>query len=169
MTDDSEELFRLLYDELHQIAGRVFGGRGAQHTLQPTALLHEAYLKMARPGGGGWRDRAHFCNVAARAMRQVLVNHARDKKAAKRGGDGRKQHITLSAFADRDEAVDVLALHEELEALSQLDERQGRVAELRLFADLETREIAEILDMPQRTVQLDWQMARAWLAGRLQG
>ncbi len=163
----ADELFGVLYDELHRIAGRVFGGRGAQHTLQPTVLVHEAYLKMARPGASDWNDRAHFCNVAARAMRQVLVNHARDKRAAKRGGDAVRQDITLSAFAGEGDAVDILALHEELEVLSDLDERQGKIAELRLFADLSTKEIAEVLEMPQRTVQLDWQMARAWLTERL--
>ncbi|MEM7165947.1 MAG: ECF-type sigma factor [Planctomycetota bacterium] len=164
----ADELFRILYDELHRIAGRVFGDRGAQHTLQPTALVHEAYLKMARPGGSGWNDRAHFCNVAARAMRQVLVNHARDKKAVKRGGDAVRENVTLSAFSGHDDAVDVLALHEELQALAQLDERQAKIAELRLFADLGTKDIADLLGMPQRTVQLDWQMAKSWLAERLQ-
>jgi RNA polymerase sigma factor (TIGR02999 family) len=166
----ASRLFALLYDELRAIAGRVFRGQGAAHTLQPTAVLHEAWLKLAGASARGrasWNDRAHFLNLAARAMRQVLVNHARDRKAAKRGGGD----VRVS-LAEHDGSVGppdpaVLDLDAALTELAALDERQARLAELRLFGGLTNPEIAEALGVAVRTVELDWAMAKRWLAKRL--
>lgn len=164
------ELFGLLYDDLHAAAGRIFRSQRRSHTLAPTALVHEAYLKMARPRAAAWKDRAHFLAVAARAMRQILVNHARDRGAAKRGGPDRGRRVTVDGVADAPGAeLDVLDLHESLEALAALDARPARVAELRIFAGLEQREIAEALGVSLRTVELDWRMAKQFLASRLGG
>jgi len=166
----ASRLFDLLYPELPAIAGRLFRSQRGHHTLQPPAVVHEAYLKMAR-APGAWNDRTHFCSVAARAMRQVLVNHARDRSAVKRGGGLAGQRVTLSdaAAGGTGNEIDVLAAHEALEELGRLDERQARVAELRFFAGLDTKEIAEALGIAPRTVELDWKMAKDWLAARLGG
>lgn len=162
----AEELFALLYSELRAIAGSLFRSQRQDHTLQATAVLHEAYLKMVR--GGEYADRTHFLSVAARAMRQVLVNHARDRAAQKRGG-GAGARVTLAGIAESpaSDALDVLAVHEALEELQRLDERQARIAELRFFGGLTTEEAAEALGVSPRTVELDWRMAKDWLARRL--
>ena len=163
----AKALFEVLYEELHDIASRLFRSQRGAHTLQPTALVNEAYLKFASTDpSSGFNDRAHFCNAAARAMRQILVNHARDAGAIKRGGGQERERVTLSAvplqFAAND--IELLALDEALERLAELDERQAKIAELRIFAGLGSSEIAQLLDMPLRTVQLDWKMARIWLS-----
>lgn len=172
-SEAANELFPVLYEELHRVAGRVFRSQNQNHTLQPTALLHEAYLKLARPSAedeGRWQDRAHFLNLAARAMRQILVNHARDKAALKRGGGQVRQRITVGGDLAAEVGgsdLGLLALHDELEKLAELDERQARVVELRVFGGLSHGEIAEILGVALRTIELDWKMARSWLAQRL--
>ena len=160
------QLFDLCYAELRGLAGAVFSSQPKGHTLAPTALVHEAYLKMVG-AEGEWKDRAHFFAVAARAMRQVLINHARDKAALKRGGPG-GMRVTLSdAVTPAGREVDLAAVHEALEELQRLDERQARIAELRFFAGLENQEIAEALGVSLRTVELDWKMAKETLARRL--
>jgi len=164
------ELFSLLYPELHAMAGRIFRSQKSDHTLAPTALVHEAYLKMVKPGAEpGWQDRVHFCRVAARAMRQVLVNHARDRAALKRGGDRKAQRLTfIDAASPGPREIDVVAVHEALEELGTLDPRQVSIAELRFFAGLNNPEIAEVLGLSLRTVELDWKMAKDWLARKLE-
>ncbi|MEM8886022.1 MAG: ECF-type sigma factor [Planctomycetota bacterium] len=163
-----EELFSILYPQLRNLAGAVFRSQKKDHTLQPTALVAEAYLKMARPGAA-WEDRAHFCSVAAKAMRQILVNHARDKAALKRGGGAVGRSLTVAdAIAEEEAAFDVLDLHEALEELAALDPRQAQIAELRFFGGLTNREVAEALGVSLRTVELDWSMAKGWLAARLE-
>ena len=163
------ELFERLYPELRAMAARLFRSQRAGHTLQPTALLNEAYLKIVRPGGGDFADRAHFLAVAARAMRQILVNHARDRSAAKRGGDVDRRRVTLSGEAapGSDRALDVLVVDDALTALRELDERQAKIAELRCFGGLTNREVAEALGVSLRTVELDWRMAKSFLARHL--
>ena len=166
-----DQLLPLVYDELRALAGSMFRGQ-RHHTLQPTALVHEAYAKMVRSGGDSssqaqWTGRAHFFAVAAKAMRQVLSNHARDRRAAKRGGEWQRvtlsEHVTPNASRD----FDLLALDEALEALGALDERQGRIVELRFFADMTVDEIAHVLGVSASTVEREWRMARAWLSARL--
>jgi RNA polymerase sigma factor (TIGR02999 family) len=164
------ELFERLYGELKGIADALFRSQRPSHTLQPTALVHEAWVKMARHQGA-WQDRAHFLAVAARAMRQVLVNHGRDRNAQKRGGGRARERITVvePAAPGGEDPIDVLALDEALARLERLDERQARIAELRFFAGLTTREAAEALGIAPRTVELDWKMAKEQLAAWLRG
>ena len=163
------ELFSILYDELREIAGRLFASQKSSHTLQPTALLHEAYLKLARPGEHSIQDRAHFLNLAARAMRQILVNHARDRVAEKRGGKDRHRVTLHPEFAGEAglSLLDLLALDEALEQLAALDPRQAQGVELRIFAGLSHEEVATQLGVSLRTVEGDWRMAKAWLGDRL--
>lgn len=168
----ASELFQAMYPNLRAIAGKVFREQRGPHTLQPTAVLHEAYLKLfgnASRGGAAWEDRAHFLNVAARAMRQVLVNHARDKHADKRGGDAVR--VTLSGDEDRfgepGFEPGVLDIDAALTELAALDERQGRIAELRVFGGMTNPEIAQALGVSLRTVELDWSMAKRMIAKRL--
>jgi RNA polymerase sigma-70 factor (ECF subfamily) len=160
--------FDALYAELHAMAGRLFRSQRQDHTLQPTALIHEAYLKMAK-ADAVWNDRTHFMATAARAMRQILVNHARDKNAGKRGGGVDRLRVTLSGVSlERGPPdLDLLTLNEALERLSELDARQARVAELRLFGGLTTRETADAIEMSPRTVELEWRMAKSFLAQQL--
>jgi RNA polymerase sigma-70 factor (ECF subfamily) len=168
--DAAARLFELLYPNLRLIAGRIFREQAGPHTLQPTAVLHETYLKLfgaASRGHASWQDRSHFLNVAARAMRQVLVNHARDKHAAKRGGDAVRVTLGDADAAGRALEPGVLDIDAALTELSALDERQGRIAELRVFGGMTNPEIAQALSVSLRTVELDWSMAKRWLASRL--
>jgi RNA polymerase sigma factor (TIGR02999 family) len=163
----SGELDARLYAELRALAASFLGRERAGHTLQPTALVHEAWIRLSSEDDERWSDRAHVFAVSARVMRRVLVDHARGKQAAKRGGD--RERITLSPDitpmleTDADE-VDLLALDEALDRLAQLNERQARVVELRFFAGLTVEESAEALGVSVRTVAGDWRLARAWLA-----
>ncbi len=162
-----QRLFALLYDDLRALAQRVFRSQRRDHTLQPTALVHEAYLKIARGAGRTWNDEAHVLNLAARAMRQILVNHARDRSAGKRGG-GEGRRVTLSGLGgESDPGFEVLAADDALSALARLDERQARVAELRVFGGLTNAETARVLGVSLRTVEMEWRMAKAWLAERM--
>jgi RNA polymerase sigma factor (TIGR02999 family) len=165
-----EALYALLYEDLKRIAGRLFRGRTAGHTLGPTALVNEAYVKIAGAHGErAWKDSAHALAVAARAMRQVLANHARDRAAQKRGGGRARRSLTLSGLASPsdDRAVDAAALHEALTRLEALDARQARIAELKLLGGLSTDQIAALLGVATRTVELDWRMAKQTLAETL--
>jgi RNA polymerase sigma factor (TIGR02999 family) len=164
--DAAAELFQVLYGELRALAERLFRGQRRGHTLQPTALLHEAYLKVVQ-APGAWQDKAHFFAVASKAMRQILMNHARDRAAQKRGGARGGARVTLVEVADAEGPLDLLDLHEALEELERLDARQARIAELRFFAGLSVPEVAEVLGLAPRTVELEWKMAKDLLARRL--
>ncbi len=158
-----ERVFPIVYDELRRVAGYQLQGERAGHTLQPTALVNEAYLKLVGSPGADWRDRAHFVAIAARAMRQVLVDHARRRDAFKRGGD--RQQTTLSGVPlgvdlNSDE---LLALDEALDRLDALDSRLRQVVEYKFFGGLTDKETAELLGVTPRTAQRDWVKARAWL------
>jgi len=163
----ADRLLPLVYDELRALAGSHMARRQAGHTLQPTALVHEAYLRLAGSEGDPWESRAHFMAVASRAMRQILINHARDKAAAKRGGD--RERVTLDeAVAVSDVRVlDVLALDLALSKLAGLNERQARIVELRFFGGLTIAEAAHVLGVGTTTVEDDWRMAKAWLSREL--
>jgi len=158
-----ERVFPLVYDELRRIAGYQLRGERAGHTLQPTALVNEAYMKLVGSPGANWRDRAHFVAIAARAMRQVLVDHARKRDAAKRGGD--RQQTTLSGVPLGVDigSEEVLALDEALDRLDALDSRLRQVVEYKFFGGLTDKETAELLGVTPRTAQRDWVKARAWL------
>jgi RNA polymerase sigma factor (TIGR02999 family) len=168
----TRDLLPLLYDELRAIAGRQFQGQRRDHTLQPTALLHEAFFRLVGRPSKGWADRRHFFTVAATAMRQILVNHARDRAAEKRGGGSRPVLLQdgfaeVPAGGDSSEQIDVVALHEALERLGKIDARKHRVVELRFFAGLTVEEIADVLGVSKTTVETEWRLAKAWLATHL--
>jgi RNA polymerase sigma-70 factor (ECF subfamily) len=164
-------LLPLVYDELRALAGSFFEHRSPGHTLQPTALVHEAFLKLAQPGAGTWQSRAHFFAVAAKAMRQILADHARRKKAAKRGGD--QQHrVTLSGLrtlANVEQEIDLIALDEALSKLSELSPRQSQIVEMRFLAGLDESAVAHVLNVTPRTVQREWRLAKAFLRCELSG
>lgn len=158
-----ERLFPLVYDELRQVAQRALRRERPDHTLRPTELVHEAYLKLAGGRGGEWQDRAHFIGIAARAMRQILVDHARRRLAGKRGGGW--ERTTLEAIGAEQELPpeELLALDAALERLEQFEPRLRALVEYRFFGGLPDREIAELLGVSERTVNRDWTRARAWL------
>ena len=166
--DAGRELLPILYDELRQIAARQFKGQRADHTLQPTVLVHEAFLRLVGKPATAFADRAHFFAVAATAMRQILVNHARASNTQKRGGGGKAVGLEHDV-ADSGEAagssgqIDVLALHEALEKLANIDERKHRIIELRFFAGLTVDEIAQAMGLSKTTIESEWRAARAWL------
>jgi RNA polymerase sigma factor (TIGR02999 family) len=155
-----ERLLPLVYDDLRRLARRQLGYEYVERTLNPTALVHESYLKLGRPAMAA-RDRAHFFAIAARAMRQVLVDQARDRKAAKRGGgEWERTTLTDGAWAAEFDPDGVLAIGE---ALERLEPRQRQVVECRFFGGMEEQEIAAALGVSERTVHRDWIKARAWL------
>lgn len=162
-----ERLMPLVYAELHRIARRTWSKQQPGHTLQPTILIHEAYLKLVGQKERAFQNRTHFYAVAAMAMRQVLVNHAEARLSAKRGGGKNTVPLDEVQAASLKEAKDVLSLHEALRRLSDLDPRKSQVVELRYFGGLSIEETAEALGVSTITVTRDWQTARAWLAREL--
>ena len=163
----AEQLLPLLYDELKAIARRQFRGQPEGHTLQATVLVHEAFLRLVGRPAKTWQDRKHFFAVAATAMRQILVNHARAKNADKRGGGGQRLVLDENAIASHDKGLDVLDLHEALERLAKIDERKHRVVELRFFGGLTVPEVADVMQLSVTTIESEWRAARAWLATAL--
>jgi RNA polymerase sigma-70 factor, ECF subfamily len=167
-SDARERLIPLVYAELRRIAAGAMAAERRDHTLEPTALVHETYLKLVRQPGVTWQSRAHFFGVAARLMRQVLVDHARGHAAAKRGGG--KPRLTLDsalAAAAGGNEIELLALDDALTALSAIDDDQARIVELRFFGGLSVPETAEALGISPATVKREWAIARAWLFRRL--
>lgn len=163
-----ERLLPIVYAELHRRAAAAMRREDAGHTLQPTALVHEAYMRLVDQRQGQYQNRSQFYGIAAQMMRRVLIDHAREHLAAKRGGGARQ--VTLSGVdipADSDDAVDILALHDALERLAALDERQAKVVELRYFGGLSVEEAAEALEISPATVKREWATARAWLKREL--
>ena len=165
-----DRLMPLVYRKLKRIAHRQLGGEVGGHTLSTTAVVHEAYLRLTEQSRAEWVDRGQFFAIAARTMRRVLIDYARQHQAARRGGPGRYavalevlEHGDPTAISIPDRADSLLALDEALEALQQVDERLARVVECRFFAGLSEVETSEALGVSQRTVARDWQMARAWL------
>lgn len=167
--DAAQRLFPIVYDQLRALAGHFFAARGDGHTLQPTILADDVFMKLVRKTDVSWESRAHFFAVAAKAMRDLLVDHARARQAKKRGGDW--QRITLAdvTAGTRDRQLDLIDLDDALRQLAAVDPRQERIVELRYFAGLTVQEVAEVLGVSERTVLYDWRMARAWLRARLEG
>jgi RNA polymerase sigma-70 factor (ECF subfamily) len=162
----ADELLPLVYEELKQNARNAMCGERPNHTLQPTAVVHEAYLKLIGRRDADWEGRSHFLAVATLAMKNLLVDHARARGRQKRGGDLRQ--VSLCEIAgDQGLDVDLLDLHDALEELHRRDERQARVVELRYFGGATNPEIAELLGVALSTVGSDWTVARAWLRVRL--
>lgn len=163
----AEQLLPLVYDELRALARRLMRQQPAGNSLQPTALVHEAYLRLVDHTRTTELGRTHFFNLAAQAMRQVLADHARRRRAAKRGGDRQRVSLGQVAHGSSRADVDVVSLDDALTELTELDARQARIVELRYLAGMTVEETATALGVSPRTVQLDWRMARAWLRRRL--
>ncbi len=153
----------VVHDQLHRLAHLYMRREQSGHLLQTTALVNEAYVRLIDSKGLHWRDRAHFLAISARLMREILVDFARERRSRKRGGDGRRVTFAEALEVCGQPAVDLEALNEALDRLSSLDERKGRVVELRFFGGLTTREIAEVLKVSRNTVLSDWSFAKAWL------
>jgi RNA polymerase sigma-70 factor, ECF subfamily len=156
-------LMTQVYGELRRLARKYMRAERVNHTLQPTALVNEAYMRLMADPATSWQNRAHFFATAAHLMHHILVDHARARKAAKRGGIQHQVTLTEALVSAENKSVDVLALHEALEKLATLDERQARVVEMHFFGGMTFAEIAHVLDASERTVKRDWEMARAWL------
>jgi RNA polymerase sigma factor (TIGR02999 family) len=165
----ASELLETLYAELRSLAARYLGRERGGHTLQPTALVHEAWLRLVDQTQVGWKGEAHFLGVAATAMRRLLVDHARAKKAEKRGGGRERVELDAELPLEIDEEIDLVALDRALEDLASRSERQARLVELRFFGGLDMKKVAETLGIALRTAEKDWRVARAWLSWRLRG
>src|SRR4026209_1977071 len=157
------ELTPLVYEELGRLAHHHMGGQRPNHTLQTTALINEAYLRLADQTNPRWQNRAHFFAVAARAMRQILVSYARTQQAQKRGGGAHKVDLDEAALVSPEESKQIVDLHEALEQLSALDSLKPQIVELKYFGGLNYDEIAEVLKISRITVRRDWEFAKVWL------
>lgn len=158
-----DQLMPIIYDELHRLAKRYMSRERRNHTLQTTALVNEAYLRLVGQGQAEWQNRAHFFGVAAQVMRHVLVDHARSRQYAKRGGEAQRVTLDDNLAISHEDQIEVLALDEALNRLAALDERKGRIVELRYFGGLSVEETAEVLELSAITVKRDWLKAKAWL------
>jgi RNA polymerase sigma factor (TIGR02999 family) len=164
-----DQLMPIVYSELRRLAGNYLRRERRDHTLQPTALVNEAYLKLIDQKAAKWQNRAQFYGIAANLMRRILVDHARQHKAAKRGGsDQQRLSITSAGKLIAKSDLDVLALHEAMNELATIDPQQERIVELKFFGGLSIEETAEVLGIGHATVERDWKMARAWLRRRLE-
>ena len=164
-----DEVLPLVYDELRRLAALYLLRERHDHTLQPTALVHEAYLRLVDQRQVNWRNRAQFVGLAAVMMRRILVNYARDRAAGKRGGDLQKVPLSDADEPGRPQDVDVIVLHDALDQLSAIDPRKSRIVELKFFGGLTTNEIAEVLQLSPATIERDWSFARAWLYDAISG
>ena len=159
----------LVYEELRRLAHHYLRQERADHTLQSTALVHEAYLRLAGQNPPQWQNRAHFFGIAAHVMRQILVEYARGRSAAKRGGHALTLSLDEGVAIPQEMDVDVVALDKALSELSDLDAQQGRIVELRFFAGLTIEDTSEVLGISPATVKRDWVSARAWLFRAMTG
>ncbi len=157
------ELTPLVYEELRRLAHRQMGGERPDHTLQTTALVNEAYLRLADQTNPRWQNRAHFFAVAARTMRQILVSYAKSSRAQKRGGGAFKMELDETAIVSPEQSKEIIDLHEALERLATLDSRKAQVVELKYFGGLNYDEMAEVLKISRITVRRDWEFAKVWL------
>ena len=158
-----DELMPLVYEELRRLAHQYMSRERPDHTMQTSALVNEAYLRLVDQKDVRWQDRAHFFGIAARLMRQVLVDYARQRRYAKRGGDARRVPLDEALIVSEERAADVVALDEALKSLAEIDPRQSQIVELRFFGGLSVQETAEVLSVSPGTVMRDWTLAKAWL------
>lgn len=165
--DASARLMPLVYEELRRLAREYLRRERGDHTLQATALVHEAYLRMVDEKSANWKDRAHFYGIAARLMRRILVDHARAHNAIKRGGLEQKLSLEEARDLPAPGATDLVALDGALESFAKTYPRKGEVVELKFFGGLDTNEIAEVLQVSQKTVLRDWSFAKLWLCREL--
>jgi RNA polymerase sigma-70 factor (ECF subfamily) len=159
----ADELLPVVYDELHRIADRLMGRERVGHTLQPTALINEAFVRLSGARAGDWEGREHFLRVAARAMRSVLTDHARAASARKRKGSRDAVTLNEQIVSAGEDSEQVLLVHEGIELLAEIDAQLSSIVELRFFGGLSNRETAEVLGCSQRSVERGWQFARAFL------
>lgn len=162
-----DRLIPLVYTELHRLAHRYMGRERRTHTLQPTALVHEAYERLIDLKHVSWQNRAHFFGVSAQLMRRILVDYARSRRYSKRGGEWRQVPLNEAIAVFRDRQTDIVALDDALRTLSDIDPRKGRVIEMRFFGGLSIKEVAEVLNVSQETVLRDWRLAKVWLLREL--
>lgn len=168
--DALDQLLPYVYDELRRQASRYLRRERPDHTLQATALIHEAYFKLIDQREVQWQNRAQFFGIAAQAMRRILVDHARTRKREKRGGDGVKLQLDDAVnVSDKERSLDLVALDEALDRLAGFDERQARVVELRYFSGMTEEDTAHVLGVSPATVRRDWSLAKAWLHRQLTG
>ena len=159
----AEQLQTVVYEELRRLARAYMRRERRDHTLQPTALVHEAYARLVKQRNVDWHNRTQFLGLAAVMMRRVLVNHARDRVAAKRGAGAHRVSLTSVEDASPGPAVEILAVHEALEKLASIDPRKARIVELKFFGGLTTQEIGEAVGLSIATVEREWTFSRAWL------
>lgn len=164
-----DEMLPLVYSELKRLASYYLSRENAGHTLQTTALVHEAYMRLVNQEHVNWKNRAHFLGVAAEMMRRILVNHARDRAAAKRGGGAKRVSLSMVGKGGEQPDIDVIALDQALTEFALFDTRKSRIVELKFFGGLTTEEIAEVMDISHGTVESEWKMARAWLYRAVSG
>ena len=157
----------LVYNELHRLAHRYMGRERHGHTLQSTALVHEAYERLINLKDVSWQNRAHFFAVSAQLMRRILVDYARSRRYSKRGGEWRQVPLNEAVAVFRDRQTDIVALDDALRTLAGIDPRKGRVVELRFFGGLSIKETAEVLNVSPETVLRDWRLAKVWLLRQL--
>lgn len=162
-----DDLIPLVYDELHKVAAQYLRRQRPDHTLQPTALVNEAYLKLIDISDVNWQDRAHFFAVASQTMRHILVDHARSLAREKRGGNFQKLSLDEAISSSQEKEVDLLVLNDALENLAEIDEQQSKIVELRFFGGLTVEETAVVLKISPATVKREWRIAKAWLFGRM--
>lgn len=165
----ADALLALVYDELRKIAARYLRKERSGHTLQPTALVHEAYIKLIDISDIDWQDRAHFFAVSANVMRRILVDHARARVADKRGGEADRIALEDAISLSKEPQVDLLAVDEALKELAEFDEQQCRIVELRFFGGLTIEETAHVVGVSPATVKREWAIAKAWLHRKLKG
>ena len=164
-----DQMLPVVYEELHRLASGYLNREATGHTLQPTALVNEAYLRLVDQRRVDWRNRAQFLGVAASMMRRILVNHARDRAAKKRNRGTQQVSLSLLEAPSGRPDVELIALEDALDRLGSLDERKSRVVELKFFGGLTTEEIAEVLGISVATVEREWSFARAWLYDAIEG
>jgi RNA polymerase sigma factor (TIGR02999 family) len=164
-----DEMLPLVYDELHRLAEHYLGAERDGHTLQPTALVHEAYMRLVNQRAVDWRNRAQFMGVAAGIMRRILINYARDREAGKRGGKREQISLSLVEASMASPDVELTDLEDALQRLSIMDARKAKVVELKFFGGLTMDEIAEVVGISRATVEREWSFARAWLFNALGG
>ena len=164
-----DELYPLVYDELHRLARRYMSRERKGHTLQTTALINEAYVRLVDQKNVQWANRSHFFAISAQIMRRILIDHARRHAYAKRGGGARPVSLEEAATVVPDQSEELLRLDEALKSLAEMDPRRSQVVELRYFGGLNNEEIAGVLHISENTVTRDWNMARAWLYQQLTG
>lgn len=165
----ADTLFAIVYDDLRRVAAAMLKDERAAHTLQPTALVHEAYMRLGTRHPGAWRDRAHFLATAAQAMRRVLCDHARGRGRLKRGGDRQRTVLDEAFTFTDDQCADLVALDEALNRLAAVAPRAAQVVEMRYFGGVRDEDAASLLGVSVRSVERDWRFARAWLFRELGG